>query len=44
MIDRQKIIEIFKASPTPTSIVSADDPEFSFVQMNDAYLEMTGGN
>ena len=41
MVDRHKIIQIFKASPIPTSIVSADDPEFSFVQMNDAYLEIT---
>lgn len=44
MVDRQKIIQIFKASPTPTSIVSADDPEFTFVQMNDAYLDMTERN
>ncbi|MEX0724278.1 MAG: PAS domain S-box protein [Gracilimonas sp.] len=41
MIDRQKIIKIFKASPTPTSIVLADDPEFTFVQVNDAYCKMT---
>jgi PAS domain S-box-containing protein len=41
MTDRQKIIKIFKASPTPTSIVLADDPEFTFLQVNDAYCKMT---
>ncbi|HET8865800.1 MAG TPA: PAS domain S-box protein [Gracilimonas sp.] len=41
MIDRQKIIQIFKASPTPTSIVLPDDPKFTFVQVNEAYTKMT---
>lgn len=41
MVDRHKIIQIFKASPTPTSIVTADDPDFSFLLVNDAYTKMT---
>jgi PAS domain S-box-containing protein len=41
MINRDKIIQIFKASPTPTSIIKADPPSFTFVQVNDAYTEMT---
>lgn len=41
MVDRQKIIQIFKASPIPTSIVKADDPDFTFLQVNDAYTNMT---
>lgn len=41
MVSRQKIIQIFKASPTPTSIIKADDPAFTFVEVNDAYTAMT---
>ncbi|MEX0843728.1 MAG: PAS domain-containing protein, partial [Balneolaceae bacterium] len=41
MMDRKTIIEIFKASPTPTSIVQADDTDFTFILVNDAYLQMT---
>jgi len=41
MIDREKIIEIFKASPTPTSILKPSDATFIYVQVNDAYCEMT---
>ncbi|MBD3615829.1 MAG: PAS domain S-box protein [Gracilimonas sp.] len=41
MVDRQKIIQIFKATPTPTSIVLPDDPKFTFVQVNEAYTKMT---
>ncbi|MDR9418920.1 PAS domain S-box protein [Gracilimonas sp.] len=41
MVDRKKIIKIFKASPTPTSIVKANQPHFTFINVNDAYVEMT---
>ncbi|HKK61349.1 MAG TPA: PAS domain-containing protein, partial [Bacteroidales bacterium] len=41
MIDREKIIEIFKASPTPTSILKPSGTTFIYVQVNDAYCEMT---
>lgn len=41
MVDRQDYIRIFNASPTPTSIVSADDPKFTFVEVNEAYTKMT---
>lgn len=41
MIERERIIQIFKASPTPTSIIKADNPRFTFVQVNDAYTKMT---
>jgi PAS domain S-box-containing protein len=41
MVDRKKIIEIFKASPTPTSILQPKDGAYIYVQVNDAYCEMT---
>lgn len=41
MVDRNKIIEIFKASPTPTSILKPSEDKFIFIQVNDAYCEMT---
>lgn len=41
MVDRNKIIEIFKASPTPTSILKPSEGNFYFIQVNDAYCEMT---
>lgn len=41
MIDRKKIIEIFKASPTPTSILQPKNGSYIYVQVNDAYCEMT---
>lgn len=36
-----KISNIFKLSPTPTSVIQANDPEFTFVMVNDAYCKMT---
>jgi len=39
-MNKNQIITIFKASPIPTSIVVADDPDFTFIQMNNAYLKM----
>lgn len=41
MVNRRKIIQIFKASPTPTAILNADDPDFTYVEVNESYLEMT---
>lgn len=41
MLEREKIIQIFKASPIPTSIVRADAPRFTFILVNDAYTKMT---
>lgn len=41
MIDREKIIEFFKASPTPTSILKPSGKSFIYVQVNDAYCELT---
>ncbi|WP_103665008.1 PAS domain S-box protein [Gracilimonas amylolytica] len=32
---------IFQHSPTPTSVIEANDPEFRFVKVNDAYCRMT---
>ena len=32
---------IFQHSPTPTSVVEANDPDFTFVKVNDAYCRMT---
>ncbi|HBX67169.1 MAG: hypothetical protein CL670_10995 [Balneola sp.] len=43
-MDKNQIIKIFKASPVPTTIVRADDPSFTFIQMNDAYLKMVQKN
>jgi PAS domain S-box-containing protein len=39
-MDKKKILNIFKASPTPTSIIDVDSPHFSFLNFNDAYSEL----
>ncbi|MDZ7806803.1 MAG: PAS domain S-box protein [Gracilimonas sp.] len=41
MVDRKKIIEIFKHSPTPTSILQPKDGAYTYVQVNNSYCEMT---
>ena len=40
-MDIDRLYKIFKASPTPTSILKADTSRFIYVMVNDAFLEMT---
>lgn len=40
-MNKLRISNIFKLSPTPTSIIEADDPKFTFVKVNFAYCKMT---
>jgi len=40
-MDKENILKIFRASPTPTSIIEADAPNFTFIAVNEAYCRMT---
>ncbi len=41
MVNSQKFLQIFNASPTPTSIIKIDDPAFTILRVNKAYSDMT---
>lgn len=42
MVSKNKVLQIFKASPTPVSILKAKNNKFIYVQVNTAYEKLTG--